>query len=97
MVSWSEASTSSHKIKADVCRLVEHFSPRCKLCIYQLEDKAYLNLGSHCRAFAPTWEQVARDKNHLERLTGFHMAQVDCLAQGGKQKHHLELGFLGFC
>ncbi|AFR98909.2 protein disulfide-isomerase domain [Cryptococcus neoformans C23] len=46
--------------------LVEHFSPKC----------------AHCRAFAPTWTQLARDKWHLERLTGFHMAQVNCLAQG---------------
>ncbi|WVR04133.1 protein disulfide-isomerase domain [Kwoniella sp. DSM 27419] len=46
--------------------LVEHFSPKC----------------GHCRAFAPTWERLAEDKRHLERLTGFHMAQVDCIAQG---------------
>ncbi|OCF58204.1 protein disulfide-isomerase domain [Kwoniella mangroviensis CBS 10435] len=46
--------------------LVEHFSPKC----------------SHCRAFAPTWTQMAKDKQHLERLSGFHMAQVNCLAQG---------------
>ncbi|WWD16839.1 protein disulfide-isomerase domain [Kwoniella shandongensis] len=46
--------------------LVEHFSPKC----------------GHCRAFAPTWTQLAKDKQHLERLTGFHMAQVNCLAQG---------------
>ncbi|WVW79859.1 protein disulfide-isomerase domain [Kwoniella bestiolae CBS 10118] len=46
--------------------LVEHFSPKC----------------THCRAFAPTWTQMAKDKQHLERLTGFHMAQVNCLAQG---------------
>ncbi|KAL7419881.1 hypothetical protein Q5752_005797 [Cryptotrichosporon argae] len=46
--------------------LVEHFSPKC----------------SHCRAFAPTWTQLAEDKQHLERLAGFHMAQVNCLAQG---------------
>ncbi|KAK1920867.1 thioredoxin-like protein [Papiliotrema laurentii] len=46
--------------------LVEHYSPRC----------------AHCRAFAPTWTQLARDKQHLERLSGFHMAQVNCLAQG---------------
>lgn len=42
------------------------------------------NPGGHCRAFAPTWTQLAKDKQHLERLTGFHMAQVNCLAQGGK-------------
>ncbi|WWC59892.1 protein disulfide-isomerase domain [Kwoniella dejecticola CBS 10117] len=46
--------------------LVEHYSPKC----------------SHCRAFAPTWAQMAKDKQHLERLSGFHMAQVNCLAQG---------------
>ncbi|KAK8861263.1 protein disulfide-isomerase domain [Kwoniella newhampshirensis] len=46
--------------------LIEHFSPKC----------------GHCRAFAPTWTQLAKDKQHLERLTGFHMAQVNCLAQG---------------
>jgi hypothetical protein len=40
--------------------------------------------GGHCRAFAPTWTKLARDKQHLERLAGFHMAQVNCLAQGGK-------------
>jgi hypothetical protein len=39
--------------------------------------------GGHCRAFAPTWTKLARDKQHLERLAGFHMAQVNCLAQGG--------------
>ena len=31
----------------------------------------------------PTWTQLAKDKQHLERLSGFHMAQVNCLAQGG--------------
>jgi hypothetical protein len=41
--------------------------------------------GSHCRAFAPTWTELARDKQHLERLSGFHMAQVNCIAQGGEQ------------
>ncbi|OCF32348.1 protein disulfide-isomerase domain [Kwoniella heveanensis BCC8398] len=46
--------------------LVEHYSPKC----------------SHCRAFAPTWTKLAKEKQHLERLTGFHMAQVNCLAQG---------------
>ncbi|ORY27667.1 thioredoxin-like protein [Naematelia encephala] len=46
--------------------LVEHYSPKC----------------SHCRAFAPTWTRLAKDKRHLERLSGFHMAQVNCLAQG---------------
>ncbi|WVQ77445.1 protein disulfide-isomerase domain [Cryptococcus sp. DSM 104548] len=46
--------------------LVEHFSPKC----------------GHCRAFAPTWTQLAKDNQHLERLTGFHMTQVNCLAQG---------------
>ncbi|ODO04871.1 protein disulfide-isomerase domain [Cryptococcus amylolentus CBS 6273] len=46
--------------------LVEHFSPKC----------------GHCRAFAPTWTQLAKDYQHLERLTGFHMTQVNCLAQG---------------
>ncbi|WWC87598.1 protein disulfide-isomerase domain [Kwoniella dendrophila CBS 6074] len=46
--------------------LVEHYSPKC----------------SHCRAFAPTWTQMAKDKQHLERLSGFHMGQVNCLAQG---------------
>ncbi|KAK4688153.1 protein disulfide-isomerase, partial [Tremellales sp. Uapishka_1] len=46
--------------------LVEHFSPKC----------------AHCRQFAPTWTKLARDKQHLERLAGFHMAQVNCLAQG---------------
>jgi hypothetical protein len=43
-----------------------------------------LILGGHCRAFAPTWTKLARDKQHLERLAGFHMAQVNCLAQGGE-------------
>ncbi|EIW69209.1 hypothetical protein TREMEDRAFT_44374 [Tremella mesenterica DSM 1558] len=46
--------------------LVEHFSPKC----------------SHCRAFAPTWTRLAQDHQHLERLSGFHMAQVNCIAQG---------------
>ncbi|WVO14772.1 protein disulfide-isomerase domain [Cryptococcus depauperatus] len=46
--------------------LVEHFSPKC----------------GHCKAFSPTWTQLAKDYNHLERLMGFHMAQVNCLAQG---------------
>lgn len=40
--------------------------------------------GSHCKAFAPTWEKLARENAHWERMAGFHMAQVDCLAQGGE-------------
>lgn len=40
--------------------------------------------GSHCRRFAGTWERLLKDKSHLERLSGFHMAQVNCIAQGGK-------------
>lgn len=55
--------------------------------IIRLDVSLYLGvsliLGAHCRAFAPTWTKLARDKQHLERLAGFHMAQVNCLAQGG--------------
>jgi thioredoxin-like negative regulator of GroEL len=46
--------------------LVEHFSPRCW----------------HCKAFAPTWTDLANKKAYHEQLSGFHMAQVNCLAQG---------------
>ncbi|ORX36460.1 thioredoxin-like protein [Kockovaella imperatae] len=48
--------------------LVEHYSPKC-------------NRG-HCRAFAPTWQRLAKRFQHLERLSGTYMAQVNCLAQG---------------
>ncbi|BEJ11262.1 hypothetical protein CspHIS471_0106840 [Cutaneotrichosporon sp. HIS471] len=46
--------------------LVEHFSPRCW----------------HCKAFGPTWRDLAIKKAYHEQLSGFHMAQVNCLAQG---------------
>ncbi|KAL7410893.1 thioredoxin-like protein [Mrakia frigida] len=46
--------------------LVEHYSPQC----------------GHCREFAPTWAKIAEEKKDLEKVTGFHMAQVNCLAQG---------------
>ncbi|CDZ98780.1 Thioredoxin/protein disulfide isomerase [Phaffia rhodozyma] len=46
--------------------LVEHYSPQC----------------GHCRAFAPTWEKLVEAKQYLEGVAGFHMAQVNCLAQG---------------
>ncbi|GMK54554.1 hypothetical protein CspeluHIS016_0111400 [Cutaneotrichosporon spelunceum] len=45
---------------------VEFFSPRCW----------------HCKAFAPTWTDLAKKKAYHEQLSGFHMAQVNCLAQG---------------
>lgn len=50
-----------------------------------------LIIGGHCRAFAPTWTKLARDKQHLERLAAFHMAQVNCLAQGGGSMDRVEL------
>lgn len=41
-----------------------------------------LTPGGHCRQFAPTWEKLVKSEQYLERIAGFHMAQVDCLAQG---------------
>lgn len=46
--------------------LVEFYSPYC----------------SHCKRFAPTWEKVASEKAPLEAISGFTMAQVNCIAQG---------------
>lgn len=42
-----------------------------------------LTAGWHCKAFAPTWTELAEKKAYHEKLTGFHMAQVNCIAQGG--------------
>lgn len=42
--------------------------------------------GSHCKRFAPTWEKLLIDKKPLTRLAGFHMAQVNCLVQGGEKR-----------
>ncbi|KAL1410129.1 hypothetical protein Q8F55_004132 [Vanrija albida] len=46
--------------------LVEHYSPKCW----------------HCRNFMPTWERLVAYNQHHERLWGFHMRQINCLAQG---------------
>jgi hypothetical protein len=52
-----------------------------------VQDLLLTHSGSHCRAFGPTWEKLARSKQNMERLTGFHMAQVNCLAQMGQCGH----------
>ena len=41
--------------------------------------------------FAPTWERLVKSKSHLERLGGFHMAQVNCIAQGGELSPQTQL------
>lgn len=46
--------------------LVEFYSPYCP----------------HCKRFAPTWDKVAKEKAPLAEISGFTMAQVDCIAQG---------------
>ncbi|KAG8692770.1 hypothetical protein FRC09_010967 [Ceratobasidium sp. 395] len=46
--------------------LVEFYSPYCP----------------HCKHFAPAWDQVAKEKASLEAISGFTMAQVNCIAQG---------------
>jgi len=46
--------------------LVEFYSPYCP----------------HCKRFAPTWDKVAEEKAPLASISGFNMAQVDCIAQG---------------
>ncbi|KAI5451445.1 hypothetical protein NCC49_001751 [Naganishia albida] len=52
--------------------LVEHFSPGC----------------GHCRAFAPTYEKLAQEHKHLENTRGFHLAQINCQAQGDLCNKH---------
>ena len=37
----------------------------------------------HCKRFKPTWERLTLDKASKTSF-GFGMAQVDCIAQGGK-------------
>jgi hypothetical protein len=58
------------------------------MCVCAVVERSSIaeHSGSHCRAFAPTWTELARDKQHLERLSGFHMAQVNCIAQGGERR-----------
>ncbi|KAG8688702.1 hypothetical protein FRC11_004943 [Ceratobasidium sp. 423] len=46
--------------------LVEFYSPYCP----------------HCKRFAPTWDKVAKEKAPLVDISGFTMAQVNCIAQG---------------
>ncbi|KAJ1308330.1 hypothetical protein OPQ81_004040 [Rhizoctonia solani] len=46
--------------------LVEFYSPYCP----------------HCKRFAPTWDKVAKEKAPLQGISGFTMAQVNCIAQG---------------
>ncbi|QRW15750.1 thioredoxin [Rhizoctonia solani] len=46
--------------------LVEFYSPYCP----------------HCKRFAPAWDKVAKEKAPLEGISGFTMAQVNCIAQG---------------
>ena len=68
-------------------RLVEHYSPKCDYQSLSSRDQGLnqsLISGGHCRHFAPTWSKLARENQHLERLSGFYMAQVNCLAQGGE-------------
>ena len=45
-------------------RFVEHFSPYCH----------------HCRAFAPTWDELVADYAG----SAVNLAQVDCIVHGGK-------------
>lgn len=41
-----------------------------------------LSPGGHCRHFAPTMEKLVKAHRRLENTRGFHMAQVNCVAQG---------------
>lgn len=47
--------------------LVEFFSPYCP----------------HCKHFAPTWENIVELHGHLADSSDFHLAQVNCIEQGG--------------
>lgn len=45
---------------------IEFFSPYC----------------GHCKRFAPTFHDLAVDNRHLEDSSDFHIARVNCIAQG---------------
>lgn len=45
---------------------VEFFSPFC----------------GHCKKFAPTFHDIAESNRHLEDSSNFHIARVNCIAQG---------------
>lgn len=49
-------------------RLIEFFSPYCH----------------HCQKFAPTWGALAEMHGHLADSHNFHLARVNCVAQGGE-------------
>ena len=46
--------------------LVEFYSPYC----------------GHCKRFAPTFHDLAESNRHLEDSSDFHIARVNCIAQG---------------
>lgn len=45
---------------------IEFFSPHC----------------GHCKRLAPTFHDIADDNRHLEDSSNFHIARVNCIAQG---------------
>ncbi|KAG8995766.1 hypothetical protein FRB94_011656 [Tulasnella sp. JGI-2019a] len=59
-------STTFSSTTSDGLWLVEFFSPSCP----------------HCRRFEPTWRELTEKYDPSENITDFHMAQVNCLAQG---------------
>lgn len=58
---------SSTRLSCLCYRLVEFFSPLCP----------------HCRKFEPTWRELTEKYDPQGQSTDFHMAQVNCIAQGG--------------
>lgn len=46
--------------------LIEFYSPYC----------------GHCKKFAPTFSDLAESDRHLEDSSNFHIARVNCIAQG---------------
>ncbi|GAK62913.1 uncharacterized protein PAN0_002c1115 [Moesziomyces antarcticus] len=57
--------------------LVEFFSPYCP----------------HCKRLAPTWRDLADAERHLEDSSDFHMARVNCIAQGDLCSRNNILGY----
>lgn len=52
--------------------LIEFYSPHC----------------GHCKRFAPTFHDLADDNRHLEDSSNFHIARVNCIAQGDLCTRH---------
>ncbi|GAC72757.1 thioredoxin/protein disulfide isomerase [Moesziomyces antarcticus T-34] len=57
--------------------LVEFFSPYCP----------------HCKRLAPTWRDLADAERHLQDSSDFHMARVNCIAQGDLCSRNNILGY----